>query len=97
MKIARKSGNDGGMNAASIIKALGGPTKVAATVGSSRSAVSNWPKDGIPAKFWVPLLNAAEAANIEGVTLEALRQRPARSADGFRSRSSVPAQHRLAG
>lgn len=40
------------MDATSIILALGGASKLAPQIGAKRSAVSNWPKNGIPARYW---------------------------------------------
>ena len=48
-----------------LVKALGGATAVAAQLGSSRSAVTNWYTSGIPAKFWLPLSQLATACGVD--------------------------------
>ncbi|MFH5926423.1 carph-isopro domain-containing protein [Roseomonas xinghualingensis] len=62
------------MDTADLIRKLGGPSVVASVVGSTRSAVSNWPKAGIPAKFWVPVFEAARAKGLDGVTLDVVQR-----------------------
>jgi predicted RNA polymerase sigma factor len=56
-----------------LISDLGGAATLAETIGSSRTAVSNWPRDGVPSKFWHVLVEIAAEKEIEGVTFEALR------------------------
>lgn len=64
------------MNASQIIDALGGVPKVAELTLRSRSAVRNWRKHGIPAKFWMPLLDYARHKRIVGVTRQTITWRP---------------------
>ena len=66
------------MDAPEIIRAFGGASKVAEITGSTRTAVCNWRRDGIPAKFWLTLIRAADDAGIKGVTAETVSWRPAR-------------------
>jgi hypothetical protein len=61
------------MDATQIIRALGGATKISSQIGSSRSAVSNWPRHGIPARFWPALARlAAENEDTRHITLEVI-------------------------
>lgn len=64
------------MNAADIIHAFGGNAAVSLITGASRSAVSNWRHAGIPAKFWMRLINVAAERGIAGVTAETVQWRP---------------------
>ena len=41
---------------AALIKRFGGAAILAGLLGSSRTAVSNWSRDGIPAKHWHALV-----------------------------------------
>ena len=66
------------MDASHIIAAFGGPMKVAAEFGSSPGAVRNWKRDGIPAKFWLEMVERARARGLDGITPEAVKWRPAR-------------------
>jgi predicted RNA polymerase sigma factor len=68
------------MDTAAIIKALGGATKLALRLGCGRSAVSNWPRDGIPAKFWNAVVDVARADGVDGITLDSVSRRPERAA-----------------
>ena len=77
------------MAASDIISAFGGASRVAAITGASRSAVCNWRHDGIPAKFWLTLMDAADAAGLEGITRDAVSWRPDRSE---RQRAPQPEQ-----
>jgi hypothetical protein len=65
------------MDASQIIKLLGGPTKVAAITGARRSAVSNWNRAGIPARYWMPVLDAAKEKDLREVDVRAVQWRPA--------------------
>jgi hypothetical protein len=64
------------MNVLQIIKELGGTTKVAGRLGCKRSAVSNWPAAGIPARFWHAVVELGRQDGIEGITLDAVMRRP---------------------
>lgn len=52
--------------AAEIIERLGGATKIASSLGCKRSAVTMWPKNGVPYRHWPALQDA-------GITLDALK------------------------
>lgn len=69
------------MDASEIIRAFGGASKVAEVTGSTRTAVCNWRREGIPAKFWLTLIVAAEKAGIKGVNAETVSWRPARTSE----------------
>jgi hypothetical protein len=61
------------MDASQIIRALGGATKISGHIAASRSAVSNWPKHGIPARFWPALARlAAGSEDTKHITLEVI-------------------------
>lgn len=79
------------MAASEIISAFGGTTRVAALTGASRSSVCNWRHDGIPAKFWLTLLDAAERDGVPAVTRDAVSWRPERGA-GEKVTPGAPAQ-----
>ena len=66
------------MRGSEIIDALGGTAKVAALTGSRPGAVRNWRRDGIPAKFWLRLLDVAREREVKCVTPEAIQWRPSR-------------------
>lgn len=69
------------MTAADIIRALGGATFLATKIEAKRSAISNWPRDGIPGKYWPPLARLAAAApETAGITLEVLEKHATDSA-----------------
>lgn len=65
------------MDASHVIAAFGGPTKVAAEFGSSPGAVRNWKRDGIPAKFWLPMVEKARERGLKDVTVEGIMWIPA--------------------
>lgn len=60
------------MDASRIINALGGTSKVAATLGVTASAVSMWRGTGIPGNRWKALVDHAAAHGIDGITFDAL-------------------------
>lgn len=70
-------------DATSIIRLLGGPTKLASLIGAKRSAISNWPRSGIPAAYWPAIARvAAQDAKTRHITVELLeRLRTARAAE----------------
>lgn len=74
------------MDATSIIRALGGATKLAPQLGAKRSAVSNWPRIGIPARYWPAIARLAAARDeTRHITIEAIeaaqsRQQPGKAA-----------------
>ncbi len=69
------------MDAAQIVRALGGPTKLAALIQISRSAVSNWPNDGIPARHWPRIVRAAaQNEATRHITLDVLEHHRGRRA-----------------
>lgn len=68
------------MNASQIIDAFGGIGPVADVTGASRSAVSNWRRDGIPARYWFALLDVARRKRMKGVTRVSIAWRPGREA-----------------
>jgi len=55
-----------------LIQDFGGAAKLADALGSKRTAVSNWPRDGVPAKFWHVLVAMAAEAEMDGVTFDTL-------------------------
>lgn len=72
------------MTAAEIIRALGGPTFLATKIEAKRSAISNWPRDGIPAKFWMPLARIARDLHAfvetQPITFDAIEAHTTRAA-----------------
>lgn len=62
------------LSAVAILKSLGGTTVVARAISIRRSAVSNWPRAGIPAKYWPAMArlasSIAEAKHITPDVLE---------------------------
>lgn len=67
------SGNVIGMKASEIIRALGGATELSKKIGAGRSAISNWPRDGIPGRYWPALARvAADNRQTEAITLEVI-------------------------
>lgn len=64
------------MDAAQVIAAFGGPVAVARRFGAPRTAVYNWRRDGIPARYWIEFQQAAEADG-KDIPLDAIRWRPA--------------------
>jgi len=63
-------------DASDIIAALGGAARVAAMFGVSRTAASNWRRDGIPARLWFEVIDKAAELGVEGVTRETVSWRP---------------------
>lgn len=49
------------MQAVEIIRALGGATRLAKRLEVKRSAISMWPRSGIPPRHWLPLARIAAA------------------------------------
>ena len=64
------------MDASQIIQAFGGPAKVAERFGANRTAVYNWRHTGIPARFWLTMVEAAKADGIAGITPDSVAWRP---------------------
>lgn len=63
------------MDEASIIKLLGGPTKLSPQIGCGRSAISNWPKTGIPARHWPKIARvAAQHGDTKFITVDLLEK-----------------------
>jgi hypothetical protein len=63
------------MLASEILRKLGGQTAVARKLGAGRSAVSNWPRDGIPAKYWPALARLAAAEDVtRDITIDVLEK-----------------------
>lgn len=68
------------LTAIEILYALGGVTRVSRALGVGRSAVSSWPRDGIPARHWPAVLRLANAiGGLDHITLESLEQHTYRS------------------
>ena len=65
------------MDASEIIAALGGPVKVATRFGVSRTTVYGWRHEGIPARFWLAVLDAAAEDGLPGITRTSVCWRPA--------------------
>jgi predicted RNA polymerase sigma factor len=55
-----------------LVAAFGGRTAVAEITGASRNSVSNWYRDGIPAKFYNCLVKAARERKVDGITHDGL-------------------------
>lgn len=70
------------MDATAVISALGGPSSVAQRFGAARTAVCNWRHQGIPARYWLPILRAVEGdPKLSAVVTEAaVTWRPAKNA-----------------
>jgi hypothetical protein len=68
------------MTVTEIIAALGGARAVAERFGLARSSVYDWQRNGIPARFWLAVLDIAEAEHIAGITRAAVEGRPAKEA-----------------
>lgn len=67
--------HDEPLTAAQIIKSLGGPTALSRRpeLDVQRSAIANWPREGIPAKYWPSLARlAAETEATRHITIEKL-------------------------
>ena len=59
--------------------AFGGMRQVMVVTGSKRQAVNHWRTTGVPFRHWKPLIAAARARRIKGITLETLEAtRPAK-------------------
>jgi transcriptional regulator with XRE-family HTH domain len=52
------------MSAADLIRGLGGPSRLAAEIGCTTSAVSQWRNGGIPREHYVTLWRLALAAGL---------------------------------
>jgi hypothetical protein len=58
-----------------VIDALGGPTAVAAAIGTTQQNVTNMKaRNSIPANFWKPLVEAAHERGKSEITLDLLAQ-----------------------
>jgi len=69
------------MTGPEIIEAFGGRQAISTLTGADPDAVTQWRRNGIPAKYWHVLVERAHAASIPGITFDALRaSRPAREA-----------------
>jgi hypothetical protein len=75
------------MTAAEIIRALGGATQIAREIEVGRSAVSMWPRHGIPGRYWPALVRMASMRGIKQVTLDALESHTAEH--GRRARPDI--------
>lgn len=64
------------MDAETVIAAFGGPAEMARRFGAGRTAVYHWRVKGIPSRYWVPILDAAQAQGLDQVTREAVMWRP---------------------
>ena len=64
------------MDAETVIAAFGGPAEMARRFGAGRTAVYHWRVKGIPSRYWVPILDAAQAAGLDQVTRSAVMWRP---------------------
>jgi len=65
------------LSAEEIIKVFGGPTVLSRhpALAAQRSAIANWPKDGIPARHWPALARiAASSSNTSHITIEELER-----------------------
>jgi len=65
------------LSAADIVKLLGGATTLArhSELAVQRSAIANWPKEGIPAKHWPALARIAAAEpSTRHITIELLER-----------------------
>lgn len=68
-----------GMNPTQIVQALGGATKMSRDIGASRSAISNWPRYGIPARYWPAVARlAATRDETKHITLDTIEAAHAR-------------------
>jgi hypothetical protein len=61
------------MDAKAIINLMGGATLLSEMLGKSRSAVGMWRLHGIPAKYWIDIVEKAREKKICGITLKVLR------------------------
>jgi DNA-binding transcriptional regulator YdaS (Cro superfamily) len=56
-----------------IVSAFGGGSAMARRLGLKPPAVSNWMRDGIPKRWWVPIIEEAQTSGLgRKITLEAL-------------------------
>jgi hypothetical protein len=65
------------LSAADIVKLLGGPTTLArhSEIAAQRSAIANWPKEGIPARHWPAIARiAATTTTTKHITIEELER-----------------------
>lgn len=60
------------MNVSQVIEKFGGYHEAAQLFGVSRSLLTKWEYDGIPAKRWMQIAKLAEIKKIDGVTIETL-------------------------
>ena len=67
------------MDARQIIDEFGGPVAVAKRFNAGRTAVYNWRRQGIPARYWLDFLNAAQAEGKPHITQAAVAWRPVRT------------------
>jgi hypothetical protein len=65
------------MDAARVIEEFGGPAAVAARFGAGRTAVYNWRREGIPARYWLAFVEAARQDGKAHITADAIQWRPA--------------------
>ena len=63
------------MDAADVIAKMGGPVAVSRRFGAPRTAVYNWRRDGIPARYWIEFQEAVKADGLD-IPLDAIRWRP---------------------
>jgi hypothetical protein len=61
------------MTGPEIIEAFGGRQAIATLTGAEPDAVTQWRRNGIPAKYWHVLVAHAHTAGVPGITFEALR------------------------
>jgi hypothetical protein len=65
------------LSASQIVKAFGGPTVLSRhpALAAQRSAIANWPKDGIPSRHWPALARiAASSSDTQHITIEELER-----------------------
>jgi hypothetical protein len=64
------------LSAGEIVRLLGGATALSRNSAlAARSAISNWPREGIPARFWLPLARiAAVAPETQHITLAVIER-----------------------
>lgn len=61
------------MTGPEIIEAFGGRRSMAALTGADPSAVTQWRRNGIPAKYWHVLVDHARRHRIAGITYDSLK------------------------
>jgi len=76
LQIVRISDSLAVMDAETVIAAFGGPAEMARRFGAGRTAVYHWRVKGVPSRYWVPILDAAQADGLAEVTREAVMWRP---------------------